>query len=122
MELERPKNVLIHEWSLLQRARKKASEAAAVINSYKSDFDRFFDDPVIVQYEACEDWCLQWWKANQFQYKQVAKAARDLLAIPIVEVNMKRLFSEGRDVLSIRRIAVDGETMRVTRLIKSYYD
>jgi hypothetical protein len=48
VELERPKNVPIHEWSLLQRARKKAFEAAAVINSSKSDFGGYFDDPVII--------------------------------------------------------------------------
>jgi hypothetical protein len=52
----------------------------------------------------------------------VAKAARDLLAIPAVEVNIERLFSEGRDALGIRRMVMDREIMRITRLMKSYYD
>jgi hypothetical protein len=44
------------------------------------------------------------------------------LAIPSAEVDVERLFSEGRDVLGIRRMAMDGETMRMVKLIKSYYD
>jgi hypothetical protein len=52
----------------------------------------------------------------------VAKAARDLLIILAVEVDVERLFSGGRDVLGIRRTIMDRETIRITRLMKSYYD
>ena len=57
-----------------------------------------------------------------FQYPNVAKAARALLAIPSAEVDIERLFSEGRDVVGIRRMAMDADTMRILRLLKSYFD
>ena len=126
LELERPHRVLIHEQTLLQRSRKinqlNRDISTTTHSPSKSDFDRYLEDPVITEYEPCEDWCLQWWKANQFQYKQVAVAVRDLLAIPAAEVDVERLFSEGRDQLGIRRMAMGGDTMRIQRLMKSYYD
>jgi hypothetical protein len=45
-----------------------------------------------------------------------------LLAIPYAEVNIERLFSKGRDILGIRRIALGANTMRIVRLIKSYFN
>jgi hypothetical protein len=35
---------------------------------------------------------------------------------------VERLFLEGRDVLRIRRIAINSETIRIIKLIKSYYN
>ena len=55
-------------------------------------------------------------------YKQVAVAARDLLAIPAAEVDVERLFSQGRDVLGIRRMGLDSETMRMIMLLKAHFD
>lgn len=52
----------------------------------------------------------------------MAVAARDLLAIPSAEVDVERLFSEGRDTLGIHRMALDVDTIRMVRLMKSYYD
>ncbi|KAG4427701.1 hypothetical protein IFR05_016817, partial [Cadophora sp. M221] len=63
-----------------------------------------------------------WWKASEFQYPLVAKAVRDLQAIPSAEVDIERLFSEGRDVIGIRRMAMDADTMRILRLLKSHFD
>jgi hypothetical protein len=50
------------------------------------------------------------------------RAARDLLAIRSAEVDVERLFSEGRDALGIRRMAMEADTMRMVRLMKSYWD
>jgi len=52
----------------------------------------------------------------------MASAARDLLAVPSTKVDVKRLFSGGRDVLGIRRIALSANFMRMVKLIKSYFD
>ena len=41
----------------------------------------------------------------------MAKAARDYLAIPTSEVDVERMFNSGRDVLSIRRFLIKGETL-----------
>jgi hypothetical protein len=86
------------------------------------DFDRFFKSPVITNYEPCEDWVLQWYKANAFQFVNVATAAQDLLAVPSAEVDVERLFSEGRDALGVRRMAMEADTMRMIRLLKSHWD
>ena len=68
------------------------------------------------------DWVLNWWKANEFQYPAMAKAARALLAVPGSEVDVDRLFSGGRDLLGIRRYALKGEMMRILTLLKAYFE
>ena len=41
----------------------------------------------------------------------MAKAAQDYLAIPASEVLVKRLFSSGRDMISLQRFSLSSETM-----------
>jgi hypothetical protein len=41
----------------------------------------------------------------------MAKAARDLLAIPGSEVDCERLFCGGKDLLGVRRAIIGGDTM-----------
>ncbi len=48
----------------------------------------------------------------------MAAAARDYLAIPSVEVDIQRLFSDGRDILRIRRFALKGSTLRGLMICK----
>jgi hypothetical protein len=52
----------------------------------------------------------------------MAKAARDLLAIPGAEVDFERLFCGGRDLLGICRYVLKGETMRVLTLLKCFFE
>jgi hypothetical protein len=52
----------------------------------------------------------------------VVYIARDLFAIPGTEVDIKRLFSERRDILGIRRFALGRDTMKIVMLIRSFYD
>lgn len=118
---ERPPHIDQHEWRLLQRAR----ELNAPVNQADlvTDFDRYFNNPMVTTWDASvEDFNLQWWKAMEFQYPMVAKAARDLLAIPSAEVDIERLFLKGRDIIGIRRMALDADTMRILRLLKSHFD
>ena len=45
------------------------------------------------------------------------------MAIPSAEVDaVERLFSEGRDTIGVRRMAIDADTMRIVRLMKSHWD
>ena len=86
---EKPDRVSIHEWALLQRLR----EADAV----RSDLETLgIATSLKLEFENDQDWTLQWWKANSINYPDPARAARDLLAIPSAEVDVERLFSEGR--------------------------
>jgi hypothetical protein len=48
----------------------------------------------------------------------VCTAAREILAISTLEVNYKRLFNKGRDLLGIRRYAMSEETMRIMMPLK----
>jgi hypothetical protein len=48
----------------------------------------------------------------------MALAAREILAIPALEVDCDRLFNKGRDLLGIRRYAMSGETMRIMMMLK----
>jgi hypothetical protein len=52
----------------------------------------------------------------------MAKAARDILAVPASEVDVERLFSGGRDLLGIRRYALKGEMMNVLTLLKAFFE
>jgi hypothetical protein len=48
----------------------------------------------------------------------MSRVARDYLAIPASEVDYKRLFSGGRDLLGIRRYSINANTIRTMMLLK----
>jgi hypothetical protein len=48
----------------------------------------------------------------------MAQAARDYLVIPAAEVDIERLFSDGRDILGVCRWALQGKTIRALQLLK----
>jgi hypothetical protein len=49
----------------------------------------------------------------------VAYAARDLLAILGVKVNVERLFLARRDILGIRQMVLGSDIIRIVKIIKS---
>jgi hypothetical protein len=51
----------------------------------------------------------------------MAAIARDYLAIPASKVSVERLFSSGRDILSVRRHSMNRETMRILMLLDDLY-
>ena len=50
----------------------------------------------------------------------MAIITRDYLPIPRAKVDVERLFNVTRDVLSLRRGAIKGETLRGLILVKDY--
>jgi hypothetical protein len=48
----------------------------------------------------------------------MTNAARDYLAIPPSEVDIERLFSEGRDIIGVRRWALDEDTISILVKLK----
>ena len=66
------------------------------------DVDRYLDSPIVAQ-DGNEDpkWVLKWWKANTALYPTISQVARDYLLILPAEVDVERLFSEGRDLLRL---------------------
>jgi hypothetical protein len=45
-------------------------------------------------------------------YPTISQVARDYLSIPLSEVDLERLFSEGRDLVGLRRHSMLLETMK----------
>jgi hypothetical protein len=91
------------------------------------DIDRYLDSESIDWDELGASnyhpsWLLNWWAANEFQLPLMAKAARDLLAVPGAEIDVEHLFCGGRDTLGIRKYALTGETMRILTLLKAYFE
>lgn len=50
----------------------------------------------------------------------MAQAARDYLGIPGSEVDVKRLFNTGRNILGLRRGSIGPETLRGLVLLKDH--
>lgn len=123
-DADRPPSIPIHTWALIQRAESLTNEG--VIRDELDDWDRYFTGKPVrhntLEVDKDDEWLLEWWKHHAFEYPACAIAARDLLAIPSAEVDIERLFSEGRDTLGVRRMAQDAQTMRISRLLKSEWD
>ena len=58
-------------------------------------------------------WLQAWWRTNRFKYPRMAKIARRYLSVPASEVEVERLFSRGRDLLGLRRYALQPATIKM---------
>lgn len=59
---------------------------------------------------------------NASEFPLMALAVRDYLPVPSAEVGVKRVFSDARDLLGLRRHRMNAETMRRLMLLKGHYD
>lgn len=110
----------IQDISMWERARRLNMEAQEV---NQDEWDRYFNAPCETNFDAKEfDFHLKWWKAHEFNFPTVAKAARTLFSVPGSEVDCERLFSGGRDLLGVRRKVMGTTSMRICQLLKSWYD
>jgi hypothetical protein len=86
-------------------------------------------------FDACDP--LQWWYGRRAQFPQLYRLVRDIFSIPgtylylsflIIKliyclslgsaVAVERIFSGGRDTISLRRASLKPETIRVLMLVK----
>lgn len=72
--------------------------------------------------EADAKWLLAWWRTNRSRYPRMAKIARRYIGIPASEVGVERLFSRGRDLLGLRRYALQPGTMKMLTILKAFYN
>lgn len=81
----------------------------------ESDIDQYFDTPTISTgfdiSQSQTEFIRNWWKANRLEFTCMAQVAQDHLAIPAAEVDIERLFNNGRDLLGIRRFSMKGKTL-----------
>jgi hypothetical protein len=65
-------------------------------------------------------WTLNYWLGNKWDFPLMFEVARDYMAITALEVDIERLFSMGRDMLGVRRWALQAATIRAPTLLKDY--
>ena len=63
---------------------------------------------------------LDWWKVNAGRFPNLARMARDVLAVQGGSVGVERVFSMARDVIPYRRSRLKSSTIRASMLVKSY--
>jgi len=63
---------------------------------------------------------LNWWKINETQYPQIAKMARDYLAIPATSVLSEQYFSISKNLITDNRNRLAGKTVRICICLKSW--
>jgi hypothetical protein len=67
-------------------------------------------------------WLMAWWRTNRFKYPRMAKIARRYLTVPASEVGVERLFSRGRDLLGLRRYALQPATIKMLTVLKAFQE
>jgi len=73
--------------------------------------------PAGICYEAN---ILQWWKVNAGRFLNLARMARDILAVQRGSVGVEQVFSLARDVIPYQRSRLKSSTIRSSMLVKSY--
>ena len=63
--------------------------------------ESYLSTPCVKQVEEFN--ILEWWGANEASYPQLARVAKDILAIPISQVGVERVFNTARDVIGDQR-------------------
>jgi len=103
------------------------SEALAYIETYSEieplEPDAEATDPTR---EACpagifyEANILEWGMVNAGRFPNLARMARDILAVQRGSVGVERVFGMARDVIPYRRLLLKSSTIRSAMLVKSY--
>ena len=110
---------------MLQNIQKK--HYSTVATSEFDEIDEWLESPPIQEpvpesMTAEQDiaWLMAWWRTNRFKYPRMAKIARRYLCIPASEVGVERLFSRGRDLLGLRRYALQPATIKMLTVLKAF--
>lgn len=61
---------------------------------------------------------LLWWQTNQTTFPRLAQVAKDILAIPVSQVGVERVFNTARDVIGDRRHRLSPQTIRQLVVLK----
>ncbi|KAF4620479.1 hypothetical protein D9613_001146 [Agrocybe pediades] len=68
------------------------------------------------EFYSCDP--IQWWYAQRTRFPALSRLAFDILAIPGSAVAVERIFSGGRDTISLRRASLRPDTIRVLMILK----
>lgn len=64
---------------------------------------------------------IAWWIGRAAMWPKLSRMALDILTIPGSAVAVERVFSGGRDTISIRRASLKADTIRALMIIKQHY-
>jgi hypothetical protein len=87
-----------------------SEEAQIVSGSLYAEAQAYLDAPVLRPRQGYT--ILQWWKENSAQYPTLALVAKDILAIPIAQVGVERVFNTAKDVIGDRRHRLSAKTIQ----------
>lgn len=75
---------------------------------HRNDFDRYIEIPNDVHISSS----LEWWKKNKSLYPDLAKMARDVLAVPASSSSVERMFSISGKIATWQRNRLNPRTIR----------
>lgn len=79
------------------------------------ELEQFFSLPQ-EDFDTCDP--LAWWAGRRSQFPDLSRFARDVLGISGSAVAVERIFSGGRDTISLRRASLKPGTIRTLMLVK----
>ncbi|KIK76513.1 hypothetical protein PAXRUDRAFT_18158 [Paxillus rubicundulus Ve08.2h10] len=85
--------------------------------SPSSELDEYLRMPQ-EPWEGCDP--VTWWAAHWAQFPTLAMLAHDVLTVPGCSVTVERVFSGGRDTISLRRASLKPGTIRMLMLLKQW--
>jgi hypothetical protein len=80
-----------------------------------NELEEYFKLPA-EDFDTCNP--IQWWVGRRSQFPRLYQLARDILCIPGSAVAVERIFSGGRDTISLRRANLQPDTIRMLMLVK----
>lgn len=116
----------------LTPAGSSTSVASTTSSSTKYDFtSRYKQRDCAIADELQEFWRLEpedfnttdpisWWYSRRHQFPTLYRLALDILSIPGSAVAVERIFSAGRDTISMRRASLKPETISTLMTLKQY--
>lgn len=85
-------------------------------NTSIDEFEQYLKLPQ-EDFDTCDP--ILWWAGRRAQFPNLSRLARDILSIPGPTVAVERIFSGGRDTVSMRRASLKPETIRTLMLVKA---
>ncbi|KAF5366386.1 hypothetical protein D9758_009749 [Tetrapyrgos nigripes] len=87
-------------------------------SSLQAELDEYFRSTASRRVKMTTD-PLEWWHARRDQFPSLYRFARDILCIPGSAVAVERVFSGGRDTVSLRRASLKAETIQALMVVKA---
>jgi hypothetical protein len=78
--------------------------------------ESYLSTPCVKQAEGLN--VLQWWSSNEAFYPRLSQVAKDVLAIPIAQVGVERVFNTAKDVIGDRRHRLSAQVIRQIMILK----